>query len=808
MNKYFIEFQKALLNLRQSLGFVSIVALILGLTIAALIAVFKLNYILFVKPLPYPEHQRLHVVKGLIYEGERFAFGYHSYPGVVKLYQENGMFDQASIIFSDNQRLTSDSSQPETKVSFVSPEIFSITGAQVALGRTFDETEALYTNQAVAVIGYDEWQSRYSGRNDILGEKISLNDTSYTIIGVLAKSFLEPEIWALGENTQVWIPWDNNPITEPRLSNWGGFSAYSLIGKLRQGLPPKDAEAQMSEFYNTHFKRNTSHIPFFNNYNARIKLTPLEDVIIGDSRNTSLLLLAGVLTLVLIAATNISNLFLSRVVHRQRKLAIQAALGANMKHLFRAFFAESFVVMSITWLASLLFSLVIITLLKDIAREHLPRMQELSLDLMSVLFGLLVTSLLAFIFTLLSVRTIKYRKLSSMLQSSGKGSGLQISKTTRNTLIASQVCMALLLLLINNQLFKQSTEIINKDLGFNSNSAHFLSLSTAGGELAEAENLQLSRQLMENLANLPEVESVTNTYSPPTRYTGRGIISIDKSFKTKYNPSIKRVDEKYLETIDLRLLQGRNFTAAEVSDNSNVMLLNQSLAETLFPDSDPVGNLIHTNRSDHPVRVIGVVKDIDLPHARFTIRAYMPRQQSTLNFMLKLRSGTSISAEELNRILGNTDKRLRVYNWQSMQDARTSLLRSDIVTASITATLALLSLLLACIGIYGVFSYNIQLREYELGVRMAIGASPKHILKLIFIDNSRPVLWGVAMASVLGLAIYLLAQDYVSQYFSFEWVTVALTLVITFIAISLASFLPLRSIISKQPISALRTESQ
>ncbi|WP_281560960.1 ABC transporter permease [Thalassomonas sp. RHCl1] len=809
MRNWLTNLSYAWQNLKLTPGFIVIVASILGLTIGTLIAVFKLNYLLFAKPLPYPDQERLFKLEYVIHnEHHQGVWGGHTYPGSIKMYEDNDVLEQVGLVYRDTQMLTSHGEQPTVDTSFVTPEYFSMTNASARLGRVLHQSEALKTHKKVAVISYRAWQELFGGNENILNEKLSLNGSQYAIIGVLKKDYLEPEIGPVGLKTDIFLPWDMNTAVSRVTRAWDGFlSRINVFAKVKEGVSVNHAQDRLSALINPHFKQNTMQEPSFKSYYARYQLIPLKSAITGDSGKISLLLLAGVLILVTMAATNILNLFLSRVVHRQRALAIHAALGANSVHLFKSLFTESVIIMGITWIVALVLAQLSFVTLRDIASEFLPFTQELSLDLISAAFGLAVTLLLAVIFALMSIKTIKYRELNKVLQSSGKGSGLQISKRTQQMLIASQICLAIILLFANSQLFKHSIASINQDLGFEPKNLYFVRFASPKGRLSHEEAKPLVIAMKKKLAALDEVEIVSSISNPPTRISGRVPLAANQNFKPAFKPSFRGTDERHFETLGMKMLQGRNFTPAEAADGAKVIILSESLAKAIAVNENPIGMTVYSedhNKVSTSYRVIGVVEDIALPHSSETMRAFRADGNFHTGFIFSVREGSAISLNKIKEAIASVDGSFRVSRWNKMESEHFNLIKMDYVVANITAVLAILSLILASIGIYGIVSYNTKLKQYELGVRMALGATPQHVLWQVFSENGKAVGIGIILAAVVGTAIYGVARQHLDSYISLDLSTIAFTLIFTCLFILVATYTPVRSIITKWPVASLR----
>lgn len=806
MSQWLKDFKNARYSLSRRPGFSGVVILTLSLTLGAFITMFTLNYTVLLKPLPYPEQDSLFVVQGERYDkGELLGTDVHSYAGSVEAYKKNQVFDESVLLHYEEQLISNLPRQPKLFTTYTTPELFKILGANMAKGRYFDSSEGLDARTPVAVISYDTWQNEYAGRSDIINHKIQIYDVSFNIIGVLGEDFIEPMLYMPGRHTKIWLPFDFNSRDEETRRNWTtGFFDLKLVGRLSRGASVQEANHYFTHSMNERYTEAVREFSYGKDASVGASLRSFEEIIVGDSRATSLMLLAGVFALLLIACANISNLFLSRAAEKQRQYAILATLGAQKYHIFRVIFIETLVLTAVSTLVALAFTQFNFSMLQEHAVEHLARLNELRLSPVILLFSVVLALLLAGVFAAIISSLIDYKSLNSILRVSGKGSGLQISKRIRDILIVSQVALAGILLCMNFTLMTNALEVIDQRPGFATEDIIAVNLDVTQ-DLNREERITYIETIVSKLEQMPEVRKVSNAIFPPLITNSWTSVLTDEPSGTgaRSLPNMNLVDENYIPIFQLPIIAGRNFTEIEIRDSAKVIIVNETVAKEFGPTSEVLGKNLYWEDNADPYKVIGIVEDIYVPRNDFVPQMFTGRTTS-LRFMISIHPNQQLSKGKINEMLHGISQSFRVASFEHVDNLYNSLLARDIAITVITIALSLLTLLLAGLGIYGVLSYGINLRTYELGVRMALGASPKIISKMIFVDSSKPIAVGLAVsvAFLFALFVYLTQQSELN--ISVEISAVLATFVLISATSIAACFIPLRKVVSAQPIKALK----
>ncbi|WP_293749307.1 ABC transporter permease [uncultured Paraglaciecola sp.] len=806
MSQFLYQQKQAWASLKKKVGFVATVVTTMGTTLGALLCILTLGYLLIVEPLPYPEQDKLYNVIHAIGDksGETNAEAF-TYPGLIHLYKNQDVFEKAALIQYGQDVLTSLPNQPTLSTGYATPEWFELLGANMQMGRYFEATEALDTFNPVAVISHKIWQEEFASASDMLDKKVSFSGVSFRVIGVLGEQFVEPQIKQTGRVVGVWFPWDYNLDVRMK-ERWGNISgALTFVGQLKETLTATQAEQTITPLVNDTWTENVVSIPFFSGWSIQMKLESFQTAIVGDSQNTVYKLLAGVFGLVLIAFANIANLFMSRTAEQQRQLAIYAALGAKKSHLFRGLLAESGVLMFLSVLVALIIASLGFSLLQANLASELPRVNELGVNSITFLASVVLALFFALLFAFLSSKMINYRALNSMLQASGKGTGVQVSKRFRQGLIVSQVAIATILVFTNITLFKESVDMITQPPGYTVDNMTQMSLSVSAPEFPPQEEVAATMtELKKKLLELPQVESISQSGSVLNGYGLWALTAVASG--ENFTPENKGASHNYFTMIGQELLEGDYFSEADVKDGNRVMVVNDVFAKRINPTGSALGFQISSGAEDDPFTIIGVVKGVKMPaQTEMPMRVYTPSRLSSTQMTLKLRDGQSVSREQVVTAINEVSSLYALFSLDTLASEKKRRLFTQYTTATTTSALAIITLFLASVGLYGILSYGTQMRRFELGTRMAIGAKRKDLVGLIVKDNVWVILLGVASSIVVMLGIYIGYKDVLSGYMSVELLPMLIATILSIALLSLfACYWPLRQYINHPAIHSLR----
>jgi predicted permease len=806
MSQLLYQQKQAWMSLKKKVGFVATVVTTMGTTLGALLCVLTLGYLLIVEPLPYPEQDKLYKVIHAISDktGETNAQSF-TYPGLIHLYKNQDVFEKTALIQYGQDVLTSLPNQPTLSTGYATPEWFELLGANMQMGRAFEATEALDTFNPVAVISYKTWQDEFASAADMLDKKVSFSGVSYRVIGVLGENFVEPQIRQTGRNVGMWFPWDYNLDVRFK-ERWGNISgALTLVGKLKDTLSAAQAEQIITPLVNDTWVENVASIPFFSGWSIQMQLESFQTAIVGDSQNTVYKLLAGVLGLVLIAFANIANLFMSRTAEQQRQLAIYAALGAKKSHLFRGLLAESGLLMFLSVLVALVIASLGFSLLQANLASELPRINELGLNIVTVITSIILALAFALLFAFLSSKMINYRALNSMLQASGKGTGVQVSKRFRQGLIVSQVAIATVLVFANITLFKEAVDTITQPSGYSVDNMQQMSLSVSAPEFPPQEEVAaVMVELKKKLLELPQVESISQSGSVLNGFGLWALTAVASG--ENFTPESTGASHNYFTMFGQELLEGDYFSEVDIKDRNRVMIVNEVFAKRLNPTGSALGFQLSSGADGDPFTIVGVVKGVKMPaQLDVPMRVYTPAGLSTTQMTLKLRDGQSVSREQVVTVINEVSSLYALFSLDTLASERKRRLFTQYTTATTTSALAIITLFLASVGLYGILSYGTQMRRFELGTRMAIGAKRKDLVSLIVKDNIWVIVLGVASSIAVMLGVYIGYKETLSVYMSVDLLPIFMSTILSIALLSLfACYWPLRRYINHPAIHSLR----
>lgn len=786
-------------------GFVLTTVFTLSLTLGILLAAFSLNHLLIFKALPYQDADRLILVKQEIQDGKAIYRGSQFFVAQNLMYQQQKTLESMSLIYRNRAVLASHSQKPLTEVSFVTPEYFNILTIPMILGRAFDQQEKVDSNKPSAIISEKMWQMHFARDNNILSQSITLGNQQYRIVGVISNKFIEPNLFREDDNSQVWLPWDFHGND---MESWNNaYSDTAALAKMLPGITTAQVSADFEQIVTPMFEQN-GRIGKEKHQALIAYVQNLQDAIIGDNKYIGLLVLLGAGVLLLIACANVVNLFFSRAAQRQRSLVIQATLGAKLKHLFFTIWLESLLLCSASMIIGLIIAGWSIELLRISAGSVLPRLAELSLDFTAIAFACLLTLSLSLIFALITLKLINYKQLISQLQSSGKGSGAQVNSKVRKLLVASQICLATLLLLITSMIMNNALQVLAQPLGFEDSNLYSLRLDVGDRYPEQEDKMQLSRELMAELQAIDGVKAITRAKNPPIRngYSSTRIFDDNENSIGQF--SFTTIDSHYFNTIGIKVLAGRTFTEQEVRNDEDPIILSQSAVKKLAIGEDIVGKVVYSGGGT-AYRVVGVVEDIYNPFSPEKNKGemmYFTFSADKMHFNISMQSDKSLSKLTIINLLDDKFADLKVWNFTSVSDIYEGLVYHKKLTLWLSLSLAIFALLLAAVGIYGVISYNSQMRRYELGIRMALGAKSKQILIEFIKESFAPIASGFALSILLSVMLYAWAQQHINQWLTIDWL-MTLSCILALIIISLAAcYFPAKKIIMSDPIKALRNE--
>jgi len=797
--------------LRKNPGFTAVALLVLTIGIGTNVAIFSVVNTVLLRPLPYRDPSRLVMI-------------WESLPGIG--FQQVGTATAEYLDYRDRNRVFSGiagykndtgnltgSGQPERiPITRASANLFSVLGVQPMLGRTYSREEDRPGAAKVAVLSYGLWKRRYGADPGILGRTVDLDGQPYTVIAVMPASFQFPfSSLPYSDRAELWVPvaFTHDEIAD-RVREFGTFA----IGRLKPGVSLSQAQEDVTRVAADFEKQ----YPQFYNGSVYVKPTasPLAADIVGKVQPMLLLLLGAVGFVLLIACANLANLLLARASARTREMAVRSALGASRARLVRQFLTESVLLAIAGGGLGLFAAFWAVRLLVAFGPERVPRLQDVAVDPAVLGFAVALSLLTGLLFGFAPAWRASGGEPQSALKEAGARAGTSRERLRlRDALVVLETACSLLLLVGAGLLLNSFIRVLRVPPGFNPNGVLIARTQFDESRYPNAEQCGLAeRQIMARLRRLPGVRSagfVTNL--PLADPRGIGFRIEGHPPNEFHNADNALVNEDYFRAMDIPILRGRSFREQDTPSTPLVAVINQTLARTFFPNEDPIGKrLVWGYRT--PFTIVGVAGDVKFSalDAEVAPMIYMSNFQVTSGisrhavFVVRTAGDPAGLASAARREIWSVDKDLPVFGVTTMNDVLASSVAQRRFSMSLLGAFAVLALLMAAIGLYGVLSYSVSQRMHEMGLRMALGANARDLMRLVVGQGIRVALAGVAaglLASVAATRLLVGMLFGVSPLDPLTFMVVAAVLVA---AALLASFIPARRATKVDPMVALRYE--
>lgn len=795
------DFRFGLRSLLKRPGFTAIALLALALGIGANTAIFSLVNAVILQPLPYRDPDRLISVYGTRNRSTQGSVGPTDF---LDYRSQNKTFEQfaASGSMMLPMNLTGSGEPERLNASIITGNYFDTFGVRPALGRGFSLENEKTGQDHVTVLSHAFWQTRFGGDPNIVNKTINLDGKAYEVLGVMPAEVVLPQ------PAQLWVPINFDADPEMKMRNARFLRG---IGRLKEGVTLDQAQtdtdliaAQLEQQYPD------------SNTGWSLRLIPLREILVGGSRTMLFILFGAVGFVLLIACANVANLLLVRAAARQKEIAMRTALGASRLRIIRQMITESLLLAIFGGALGALLAVAGVKLLVSLGEDNIPRTANVKIDATVLAFTLLISLATGLLFGLApAIRTMKENLVDALKDGIRGGSEATVKNRTRSLLVVFESAIAVMLLIAAGLLIRSLVALQNVDPGFDPNNVLTLRVDLPRQKYNTPEKASnFFEQLETRVAGLPGVEAVGLITDLPLSGEAR-----DMPYRVEGRPAtsdiafvdFRRVNKNYFSAMRIPLRRGRNFTEQEVRQSDKAIVVSQAFVDSVFPNEEALGKrlIIWSGIRNEPYEIIGIVGDTRYQSLQGEPSAtmYVPTRELLFVNLVIRTQGEPLSLvggvrKEVNAL--DPDQPIAAIRpmteWVAMSAAgaryRTTLL----------GLFALLAMILAATGIYGVMSYSVAQRTQEIGVRMALGARPLDVLKLVVRQGMMLVLIGVIVGLAGALALTRVMSSLLFGVTERDPITFVAVAALLIVVAFISCFVPAHRATRVDPLIALRCE--
>jgi predicted permease len=797
MNRLKREIHYALRMLAKSPAFTAVAVLTLALGIGANTAMFSVIRAVMLKPLPYHEPDRLFRIQ----QGS-------SYPDIQDLKLQSKLITGIGGYRQQPMDLTAKIPAERIMGGYVTGDFFEVLGVKAVQGRTITPADDVPGGPRIVMLSYHFWKNSHGADPNIIGKSIPIAGTPFTIVGVLPANFE--------------LPFMKNDLYSPLRAESAGEAdargAHSLRAIVR--LAPNVTISQAQSEFSSIAKRLEKMYPE-SNTGIGFVLSPWQDLIVRDVKQPLLILVVAVGFVLLIACTNVANLYMTRGAERQKEMAVRAAMGASRFVLMRQLLVEGVVLAMVGGATGLLFAAWISDLAIRLGPEEIPRLANTQMDLVvfGVTFGLSV--LTGLLFSLVPGLHASKLNLEESLRETSRSSGSRTRQRLRSVLATLEVALAIVLLIGAGLLIRSFWILQSTNPGFRSErilTMHFTLPLATYADISK--RVRFFEQVLDRTKSIPGVESVAATSELPFRDDGvfHNVGFEGLAMEVGKEPEIwqRSITPDYFATLGIMLLQGRSFTDQDRAGSLPVAIVNQQFAEKYYANENPLGKRISWIREENPVwmTIVGVVSDVkslglDMEEQPAIYTPFTQEHRfwhTWMNFVVRTSVDPKTLIASLPKEIATVDKNIPVTELMTMDALISKSIGERRFHLLLMGLFAGLALLLAGIGIYGILSYNVRQRTREMGIRMALGATRKQILELILGQGMKLAFIGAIIGIATSFGVTRFLRNLLYSIAPTDWLTfIAVPLLVLAVAL-IACYAPARRATRVNPIVALRYE--
>lgn len=814
MQTFLQDLKYALRMLKKNPAFTTVAILTLAVGIGANSAIFSVVNSVLLRPLPYRQPGQLVRVYSEFPTMQLQKF-WLSPPELLDIQREAKSWEAIGAWAPGGQNVGTESEPLRVTSAAVTRSLIDVLGVQPERGRNFTEDEDRNNGPRVAIISHGLWQKGFGGASDIIGKQIQVNAATTTVVGVMPANFAFPP--GSNEQVELLVPFQFDP------ANPGSRGSHflSVIGRLRPGVTIEQAQSEMTSLM-AGWKSESRAQHLLSPPNHPVVMLGLHEDVVGSARQAVWLLMAAVGFVLLIACVNVANLLLARAESRHREFAVRLALGAGLKRMVRQFVAEGFVLVLIASILGVALAFVGLKILLLFAPDSVPRTEEISVGLPVLAFTIAVAIVAVFIFGLAPLAQVSERNLANWIRGAGQRAIRGGGQALRKGLVITEIALAVILVIGSGLMIRAFWKLQQVNTGFDPSGVVSFSLNLPTARYKNPERLQFVNSLEQKLSTLPGVANVSIASGlPPLRRINANDTEIEGYQPTPDSPA-QNVDywnivgNDYFKTMKIRLLEGRAFEPQDDNaDAMKVVIVNQALAKRFWTGS-PIGRRVNPGFSDPKVwcTIVGVAEDTKNagmdkpagPELYFQVRQVNQFLGSNVSFVVRGSNDSVPLESSIRSAVRELDSSLPVYNLWSMNELVSKSVVQPRFLALLLATFSGIAMFLAAIGIYGVMAYSVAQRTQEIGVRMALGARPLHVLQLVLRQSLVMVLIGTVIGLAGAFALTRLMRTLLFEITATDPLTYVSVIGLLTVVALLACYIPARRAAKVDPLIALRYE--
>jgi putative ABC transport system permease protein len=793
--------------LRRSPGFTLIAVLTLALGIGANTAIFSLVNGILLRPLSYPHPEQLVDVTGFYPKGALAALRERSRTMDIAGYVEGYQFNLTGL--GEPVRLNG---------TLVSAELFSVLGADVALGRTFHAGEDLAGQNSLVILSHTLWQQRFASDPSIIGHSISLEGVPRQIVGIMPRDFRFSS-----QQSEVWIPFDMDSRNTP--TYWAG-DFMPVIGRLRPGATARQAATEIRVLQSQLLALFPWPMP--KAWNASVSVVSLQSGLVGDVRTRLLILLVAVVLVLLIACANVANLTLSRASVREKEIAIRASMGAARHRIVRQLITETVLMAGVGGVLGLFFAAIGLSLLKSVLPAGTPRLTDVAIDWRVLLFTAVLVIVTGIISGIAPAFQSSRAELTESLKAGGRGATLSSGRRVRSALVIGELALAVLLVSGAGLLIRSLWALSHDDPGFQSDNVLTARVTPNESFCSEPGRcFSFYHDLLGGIRASPGVSdaALVSTLPLDGRVNKRSA-NVEDYLPTNDKPEplfwLNAVSPGYFGTMRISLLRGREFIEADTTGNPRTAIISAETARRFWPNQEAVGKHLRFIGQNDWCTIVGVASDVRGYDLRHNVPDFMDgivyvpygpgvtlengSIPAEMTLVIRSTSAAPQLEQSVRSLSSSLNPEVPVSQVRAMPEILSGAASAPRSITSLFAAFAALALILGVIGIYGVISFFVGQRTREIGIRMALGAQRRDVLKLVVSEGLSLTLTGIAAGLIAAFALTRFLGSLLYGVSAADPLNIAAVVAIfAFVALA-ACYIPARRAMRVDPLVALRYE--